>query len=384
MKPLAVGLIGCGDVSDIYFANCSRFASVTIVACASRTAEHARAKAARYGIPRVYGVEELVAAPEVEAILNLTSPQAHVPITRAALESGKHVYTEKPLALSVTQGADLLELARRRGLRVGSAPETFLGARLQACRRALDDGLIGEPVGASAFVVSPGHEWHHPNPAFFYERGAGPVLDMGPYYLTAVVTLLGPVRRVSGFSRTTFPVRTIPAGPRRGQTMPVEVATHVAGTLELDGGLPVTFVASFDVWDSSLPRIEIYGTKGTLCIPDPDPIHGPNIFGGPLLVRTRERSRWRGSPRPAGLEEWETLPVGGAYTENSRGLGLAEMADAIREGRPHRADGALALHVVETALALLEAAEAGESRRVSSTCTRPAPLPLGYMPGTGF
>jgi predicted dehydrogenase len=381
MKPLAVGLLGCGDVSDIYFANCARFASVKIVACASRTAEHARAKARQYGIPRAVSVEELLAAPDVEAVLNLTSPQAHVALTRAALANGKHVYTEKPLALSVADGASLLDLARARKLRIGSAPETFLGARLQACRRALDAGLIGDPVGASAFVVSPGHEWHHPNPAFFYEHGAGPVLDMGPYYLTAIVALLGPVRRVSGFSRTTYPVRTIPAGPRSGEQVKVEVPTHVAGTLQLHSGVPVTFAASFDVWDSTLPRLEIYGTRGTLCIADPDPIQGPNVFGGQVLVRTAEHARWRGSPRPAGREHWDTLTVGSAYAENSRGLGLAEMADAIREGRPHRADGALAFHVVEAGLALLEAAAAGESRTLTSTCSRPEPLPDGYEPG---
>ena len=218
MKPLAVGLLGCGDVSDVYFRNCARFESLRIVACASRSMDKARAKAAQYSIPRACSIDELIGAPEVEAILNLTSPQAHAELSRAALAGGKHVYTEKPLALTLADGAELLEMARSRGLRIGSAPETFLGARLQACRRAIDAGVIGEPVGASAFVVSPGHEWHHPNPEFFYKPGAGPILDMGPYYLTALVALLGPLRRVSAFSRAAFRSGTIQTPAPTGES----------------------------------------------------------------------------------------------------------------------------------------------------------------------
>ncbi len=374
-KPLAVGLLGCGDVSDVYFRNCAKFDALTIVACASLHPEKAREKAAQYSIPRACTVEELLASPDVEAILNLTSPQAHAELSRAALRNGKHVYTEKPLALTLEDATQLLELARTRGVRLGSAPETFLGARLQACRRAIDAGVIGEPLGAGAYVVSPGHEWHHPNPGFFYKRGAGPVLDMGPYYLTALVALLGPVKRVSAFSRTMFPERVIQTMPLRGERVRVDVATHLAGTLEFASGAIGTFVASFDVWDSELPRMEIYGTEGTLCIPDPDPLEGPNVFGGPVLFRTRATSRWRGVPRPKGLEEWERLPVSGAYTENSRGLGLADMASAIVERRPHRADGRLACHVLEVALGLLESAASGRVREIASTCERPAPLP---------
>jgi predicted dehydrogenase len=381
MKPLAVGLLGCGDVSDIYFRNCARFESLRIVACASLHADKARAKAREYSIPRVCTIDELVRAPEVEAILNLTTPQVHAALSRAALENGKHVYTEKLLAMTVADGMDLLNAARARGLRVGSAPETFLGARLQACRRALDSGLVGEAVGASAFVVSPGHEWHHPNPDYFYKPGAGPLLDMGPYYLTALVALLGPVRRVSGASRKTFPERTIQSLPRRGQTIHVDVDTHISGILEFASGAIGTMIASFDVWDSRLPRIEIYGTAGTLCIPDEDPLEGPNIFGGKVLYRTRERSRWRGTPRPPGLEDWDELPVGTAYSENSRGLGLADMAYGIRKGRPHRANGDLACHTLEVALRLLESAEKRGSCDITSTCERPAPLPEDFPRG---
>jgi predicted dehydrogenase len=356
---------------------------VRIVACASLHVEKAHAKAAQYSIPRACTVDELLQAPEVDTVLNLTSPQAHAALSRAALLNGKHVYTEKPLALSLSDGAELLEIARTRGLRIGSAPETFLGARLQACRRAIDAGLIGEPVGASAFVVSHGHEWHHPDPEFFYKRGAGPVLDMGPYYITALVSLLGPVRRVSGFARTTFSERTVETEPRRGARIAVEVATHVAGTLEFASAAVGTMIASFDVWDSELPRMEIYGTEGTLCLPDPDPLEGPNIFGGTVLVRNRARSRWRGTPRPNGLDDWDELPVGTSFAENSRGLGLAEMAMAIDAGRPHRANGALAYHVLEVALALLEASETRTSREIASTCERPASLPEGFSLGPG-
>jgi len=381
MKPLAVGLLGCGDVSDVYFRNCARFESVRIVACASLHDEKARAKAAQYSIPRVCTINELIEAPEIDAILNLTAPQVHAELSKAALASGKHVYTEKPLALSLPDGTELLRMADSGGLRIGSAPETFLGARLQACRRAIDSGLIGEPSGASAFVVSPGHEWHHPNPDFFYKPGAGPVLDMGPYYLTALVALLGPVQRVCGFSRITFPQRVIQSLPRRGERVDVEVATHIAGTLEFESGAIATVIASFDVWDSELPRIEIYGTEGTLCIRDVDPLQGPNVFGGEVLVRTRDRSRWRGTPRPGGLEHWDTLPLGNAFTENSRGLGLADMAYAIRNNRPHRANGRLAYHVLEVALGLLESAETRSYREIASTCERPGPLPEGFPAG---
>jgi predicted dehydrogenase len=381
MKKLAVGLLGCGDVSDIYFQNCARFDALSIVACASLHVEKARAKAAQYSIPRACTVDELIHAPDVDAILNLTSPQVHAELNLAALSAGKHVYTEKPLASNLADGGKILDLARSRGLRVGSAPDTFLGARLQACRRALDSGLIGEPIAASAFVVSPGHEWHHPNPDFFYKPGAGPVLDIGPYSLTALVALLGPVKRVSGFSRRTFPQRTIQSLPRRGERVQVEVATHVAGTLEFLNGAIATLVASFDIWDSELPRIEIYGTAGTLCIRDVDPIQGPNIFGGQVLVRTKETSRWRGIPRPVGLEHWALLPVGSAYSENSRGLGLADMAYGIRRNRPHRASGDLAFHVLEVSLGLLRAAEDGTSAEIGSTCERPQPLPEDFPAG---
>jgi predicted dehydrogenase len=378
MEKLAIGLLGCGDVSGIYFQNCARFDILRIVACADLDIEKARARATQYSIPKVCSVDELMHASEVDVILNLTSPQVHAELILKALAAGKHAYTEKPLASSLKDGARILKLAKARGLRVGSAPDTFLGARLQACRRALDSGLIGEPVAATAFLASPGHEWHHPNPDFFYKPGAGPVLDMGPYYLTALVALLGPVRKVSGFSRMTFPQRTIHTLPRRGQVIDVEVATHVAGTLQFGSGAIATMVASFDVWDSEMPRIEIYGTAGTLCIRDVDPILGPNIFGGPVLVRTKDRSRWRGIPRPSGVEEWDLLPVGSAWSENSRGLGLADMAYGIRKNRPHRANGDLAYHVLDVSLGLLSAAEAGTSVTIKSTCERPDPLPEDF------
>jgi predicted dehydrogenase len=381
MKKLAIGLLGCGDVSDIYFQNCAKSDVLSIVACSSLHLEKARTKARQYSIPKACSVDELLHAPEVDVILNLTSPKVHAELNLVALTAGKHVYTEKPLASTLPEGAEILAHARSRGLRVGSAPDTFLGARLQACRRALDSGMIGDPVAATAFVVSPGHEWHHPNPEFFYKPGGGPVLDMGPYYTTALIALLGPVTKVSGFSRTTFPRRTIQTLPRRGETIKVEVATHVAGTLQFAGGAIGTMIASFDVWDSELPRIEIYGTAGTLCIRDVDPLLGPNIFGGQVLVRTTDRSRWRGIPRPAGLDEWDRLPVGSTYTENSRGLGLADMAYGIRNKRPHRASGELAYHVLDVSLGLLTAAETGSTVAIESTCERPAPLPEDFPAG---
>jgi len=373
-----VGLLGCGDVSDIYFQNCKSFQILEITACASLHLEKAQRKASKHGIARACGTEELIADPQLNIILNLTVPEAHAALTLAALRAGKHVYSEKPLAAGIEEGRQILATARSRNLYVGCAPDTFLGGRLQTCRRVMDEGLIGEPLGAGAFMLCHGHEWHHPNPAFFYQRGGGPLLDMGPYYLTALVSLLGPAARCCAFTKMTFSERTIESGTRRGETLRVEVPTHICGNVEFANGTLATIVTSFDVWDSQLPRLEIYGTKGTLCIPDLDPLEGPNLFGGPVWVKTGRTSRWCGLPRARGLEKWDEAPVRHSYTQNSRGLGLADMAYAIRDGRPARAGAEMAFHSLEIMHGLLRSAEQGRYYELQSTCLRPAPLPVDF------
>jgi predicted dehydrogenase len=351
--PVKVGVIGCGVISDIYFTVARSLAGIEIVACADIQAQAAAAKGAQHGIERVYSVAELLADPEIEIALNLTTPEAHYPVALAALNAGKSVYNEKPLALTRQEGQALLALAETEGLLLGCAPDTFMGGGQQTVRQVIDDGVIGTPVAATAFVLGPGHERWHPNPEFFYKAGGGPMFDMGPYYLTALVNLLGPVRRVTGMVGTPRQQRTITSKPRYGQVIDVEVPTHVAGTMEFAGGAIGTIVTSFDVEGSDLPHIEIYGTKGTLKVPD------PNTFGGPVQVLL---------DRKAG---WQDVPLTHGYTENSRGIGLADMADGLRSGRPHRANGRLAYHVLDLMHAFHDAAESGRHVTIKSTCDRP-------------
>lgn len=359
MTPVKVGLIGCGTISKIYLANARKLDDLEIVACADILPERARSRAAEFGVPRALSVEELLADPEVEVVLNLTIPRAHAEVGLAALEAGKSAYGEKPLAVRREDGARLLEVARSRGLRVGSAPDTFLGGGIQTCRRLIDEGAIGEPVAGLAFFMNHGHEHWHPDPDFYYQPGAGPLFDMGPYYLTALVSLLGPIRRATGSARATFPERTITSQPKSGTKIEVNTPTHVAGVLDFQNGAIATIVTSFDVWPSELPRIEIFGSEGTLSVPD------PNTFGGPVRIR-----------RP-GEREWTDVPLTHGYTANSRGLGLADLARAIREGRPHRASGELANHVLDAMQALLDASASGRHVEITTTCARPEPLPSG-------
>jgi len=358
-----VGLVGCGNISGIYFEAGKTFEILEIVACADLFRERAEEKAREHGIPKAYNVEELLADPEVEVVLNLTIPNAHGTVGLAALEAGKSVYNEKPLAISREEARRMLETADSKGLRVGCAPDTFMGGGLQTCRKLIDDGWIGRPVAATAFMMSHGPETWHPDPDFFFQPGAGPMFDMGPYYLTALATLLGPVRRVTGSAQSAFPERTILSQPKYGQTIKVNTPTHVAGVMDFESGVVGTLVTSFDVWSSELPRIEIYGTEGSMSLPD------PNTFGGPVRVRR------------AGASEWSTVPLTHSYPNNSRGLGLADMAYGIRSGRPHRANGELAYHVLDLMHAFHDASREGRHVELASRCERPAALPLGLIEG---
>ncbi len=360
---MRIGIIGCGNISTIYLKNLPTFEGLTVVGCADLAPERAQAQAVAFNVPWAGSVEDLLARADVDLVVNLTVPAVHAAVSRLALEAGKHVYSEKPLAIHRDDGRALLALAEARGLRIGGAPDTFLGGGLQTCRKLIDDGVIGQPVAATAFMMGHGPETWHPDPAFFYEVGAGPLFDMGPYYITALVNLLGGVQRVSAAARISFPERVISSDPHAGEVIHVKTPTHVVANMDLAGGALATMITSFDVWGSQVPRIEVYGSEATLGVPD------PNTFGGPVLLRK------------AGEKTFSELPLTYGYTVNSRGLGVADMADAIRSGRPARAGGALTYHVLDTMQTILDATEAGTWLNVSSSVERPAALPVGLPPG---
>ncbi len=326
----SIGVVGCGNISGIYLKNLTGvFRNVTVLACGDLDADKAREAAAKHGIPRILTFEEMLACPEIDIILNITTPGLHYGVSRRALEAGKSVYSEKPLAMTFAQGRELVELAREKGLYLGCAPDTFLGAGLSAAREAISAGMIGRPFAGAAFMMCSGHESWHPSPEFYYKKGGGPLFDMGPYYITALVELLGPVERVSAINSRTYSERIITSQPKYGQTVGVEVDTHCAALLHFADGATVTLVTSFDVCKHSMPEMELYGTLGSLRIPD------PNGFGGPVLCASREEGEYR------------RLPLISAYSGNCRGLGLAEMALAMEERRRCFACGELGLHVLE-------------------------------------
>lgn len=375
MSVFRVGLIGTGRISDVYLKNCAAFGGLEIVACGSLNMEESRTKAAEFGVPRVAEPDEIIADPEIDAILNLTIPAAHAEVSLAALEAGKHVYSEKPFVTDLADGRRVLELARNKGLTVGNAPDTFLGGRWQTVRKLLDQGMIGAPTGVAAFVPTHGVERHHPNPDFYYAKGGGPLLDLGPYYLTAMVFLLGPIRQVAAMGRRTFAERMIENGPRNGEMMPVEEDTHSLNLIAFENGVIGEMMVSFDVWESETPRLEIYGEDGTICIPDPDPGDGANIFQGPVWYRTREQARWTMRPRPKAPVEWCVAENTHGFNYDARGVGLLEMVDAVAKGRTPRASSVLAYHVTEAMEAMLASAREARFVDVASTCTRPELLP---------
>ena len=365
METVKVGLMGCGNISDQYFKGCAAFSILEVAGCADILPERAEAKAEEYGV-KAYTIEEMLADPDIDIIINLTIPAAHADVSLLAIEAGKNVHSEKPLALTREDGQKILDAAKAKGVLVGCAPDTFLGGGLQTCRKLIDDGWIGTPVAATAFMLGHGPESWHPNPDFFYKVGGGPMFDMGPYYLTALVHLLGSVQRVSGSARISFPERyaTSPKLPPEvfGHAIEVEIPTHVAGVLDFVNGTIATLITSFDVWSHTLPRIEIYGTEGTLCVPD------PNTFRGPVKVRR------------AGAEDWTEMGL--THSDKvGRGIGVADMAYAIRSGRPLRASGELAYHVLDLMHAFHDSSASGEHVKITSTVAQPAPLPLGLMAG---
>jgi predicted dehydrogenase len=358
MKKLRIGIAGIGKISGIYLKNLTGMFGkrVKLAAVTDMIAGRAEQAAADYHVRALRDINSLIADPEVDIVLNLTQPQNHYAVALAAVKAGKHVYNEKPLCVKREEAAALLKTAAANKVRVGCAPDTFLGAGLQTCRKLIDDGWIGAPVAATAFMMNHGHEHWHPAPEFYYQTGGGPLFDMGPYYLTALVNLLGPVARVSGSARIGSKTRTITSEPLKGKTIKVEVPTHIAGVLDFASGVAGTLITSFDVYSHTLPFIEIYGTEGTLRVPD------PNTFGGPVFVK-----RFR-------AEEWSEIPLLKNHAENSRGLGITDMAEAIVKGRPHRASGELAFHVLDIMHGFHDASASGKYYEPKSGCPRPEPL----------
>lgn len=350
--PARVGIVGCGDVNGLYLPSVARLPVIELVACADLDPTRAAAVAAIGGFPAV-AIDALLGDPTIEIVLNLTPPVAHAAVSQAAIRAGKHVYSEKPLATTREDASAILVAAAGAGVRVGSAPDTFLGSGLRTARALVDEGAIGTPVSASACVAHLGPERWHPNPAIFYAPGGGPLLDVGPYYVAALVDLFGPIDSVSAVGRGVGSERSIGTGPNAGQAIVSSVPTTVIGTLVFASGAIGGITASFDVAGSRTPHLEIHGTAGSLSLGD------PNRFDGEVRYL------------PVGAEEWRDVPRRFDDTVG-RGIGLADMITAIRTDRPHRASGDFAFHVLDVLLALEAAATGTGQVSVASTCDRPA------------
>lgn len=364
MRKIGIGIIGCGNISDAYLKAAPGFPVLEMIGVADINSSAAEAKAAAYGLSAM-PLEALLADHGIEIILNLTTPQNHVQVGLQAVAHGKHVYCEKPLATTLADAERLISAARNENVRVGCAPDTFLGGSHQTARRLIDDGAIGTVVAGSAFMQVPGHELWHPNPDFYYKPGGGPLMDMGPYYLTCLVNLLGPVKSVVGHAKSAYETRTIGSGPREAEGIDVEVATHVSGLLEFASGAAVSLTTSFDVWKHDHNHIELYGTTGSMIVPD------PNNFQGD--VKTAHRK-----------EDWMLAKQIHPYGDgNYRILGLADMAQAIVSNRQHRANQDVSLHVLEIMESILRSANAGRRIELKYSCARPEPmradLPFGIL-----
>lgn len=361
---LKVGLIGCGNISGAYLNNATLFAKqIKFVACADLNEEAALKCGEKYGIA-VMNVDELLADKEIDIILNLTTPQAHAEINLKALKANKHVYCEKPFALTCESGLEVIKLAKEKNLRTGCAPDTFLGGAHQTCRKLIDDNLIGKVIAGTAFMMCHGHESWHPSPAFYYLNGGGPLFDMGPYYLTALINILGPVKKVNAMStRSTNERQGLKVNENK--TFPVEIDTHISATLEFEQGAIITLITTFDVWKhSSYCDIELHGTTGSIHEAD------PNCFSGDIRFFKSGLSA-----------DWSKIDNQFTYNDNSRGIGLADMAAAIEENRPHRASGELAYHVLDVMESIVNSAKSGKTLSINSSCNRPQALAIGLKAG---
>lgn len=367
MNKLSVGIIGCGNISAAYLRLGPLFKALEVRAVADLNMEAAKARATEFGV-RAESVEDLLAARDIDVVVNLTIPDAHFAVTKSILEAGKHAYSEKPLVLTLAEGEQLRGLADGKGLRIGSAPDTFLGGSHQLARAKIDEGLIGDVVAGTCHVMSHGMEHWHPNPDFFFLPGAGPVLDIGPYYVTNLIQLIGPVKRVAALATSATPTRTISTdGPRKGEEIPVKTPTNIHALLDFENGATITLSASWDVWAHRHANMELYGKDGSLFVPD------PNFFGGAV-----EHAGHDGKIVP--LAQWDH-PFGVANQEHPQGAranyrtaGLADMAQAIVEDRPHRCSLELAIHAVDVMTSILKSGETGTFVELTTTCERPASL----------
>jgi len=353
-KPVGIGIIGCGGISDAYFTACPRFPNLKLVACADLDLERAKAKAVKYSCVAMT-VADLLADPGIDLVVNLTIPAAHVELDLRALRAGKHVYSEKPFALSREDGRRVLAEANARNLRVACGPDTNpLGGAVQTARGLIDGGTIGKAIATHGYMMMGGHESWHAAPEFYYQRGGGPLLDMGPYYLHTMITLLGPVARVAGLARTTWPVRTITSEPKKGKQIPVEVATHLTSLLDFASGCAGTLVTSFDIRTGyTAPFLEILGSEGSIQI----------THNGKLKLSL-----------PADKGGWQDVAFTHPYTPDLRGVGVADLGMAIRSGRAHRATGEFALHVLDIMLGVEESSRSGRFIDITCPCDRPAPM----------
>lgn len=365
-RELGVGIIGCGNISTTYFSLSPLFKGIRVLACADINPEAAAARAAEYGV-KAETIDELLANDELDVIVNLTIPDAHYPVSKRILEAGKHVYSEKPLVLSLEEGENLRKIAAEKGLTVGCAPDTFLGGAHQLARKFIDEGGVGRITSGTCHVMSPGMESWHPNPGFFFLPGGGPILDLGPYYIANLINLIGPVKRVAALTTMANETRTITSQPLAGTVIPVKTPTNIHALLEFRSGATITLSASWDVWSHRHANMELYGTEGSLYVPD------PNFFGGNVEVSGRGKDIRL-------LEPWEH-PFGIANQDhpngpraNYRTAGLADMAAAIIEGRDHRCSLERTLHGVDVMTAILKSGAEGNFVTLSTTCTQPAAL----------
>ena len=367
MRAFGLGIVGCGSISGVYFRNAPLFKGLQVAGCADIIPEAAAKQAKAFDVP-ARGVDELLAATDVDIAINLTVPNAHYAVSMAALKAGKHVFTEKPLAARAALGRKLVEAAKKRGLSIGSAPDTFLGAAGRKARALIDEGAIGRPVTGTAFVLGHGMEHWHPNPEFFYKPGGGPVLDLGPYTITALINLLGPIARVQALTSIGEAERLIAAaGPNHGKSIKVETPTTALALLEFVSGAHVVAGMSWDVWRHSAAPIEIHGTEGSLRLPD------PNFFGGVVEV-SRRGGDWTPHDTAADAFGVPNQPAAEPRVANYRVLGVADLAAAIRAGRPARAGGDLALHALEAMEAILRAGDRRRAIRLPPADVRPAPF----------
>lgn len=364
MKQINIGIVGCGNISSVYIENLQNmFPNTNVLAVSDIDPKKAKEYAEKFNLKKALSYEDMLKDQELDLIINLTTPQSHYSLTKRALLAGKNAYLEKPLALTYLEAQELVDIASEQHLLLGCAPDTFMGAGYQTARKVIDDGLIGDVLSGSTFDVCHGHENWHPSPAFFYQKGGGPIYDRGPYNLTHLVMLLGSVKTVAGMTSKGFEQRTITSKPLFGQKIDVEIPTHVSGLMQFEQGAQVIITMSFDVYGSALPHTELHGTLGSLILPD------NNSFTGDILYK------------PYFSDHFEKIPHTHIYDKNCRGIGVCDMANAIIQGKTPRTDAKMACHIVEIMEKMHISWNKQKYMNLISRCDRPEPLPLGLIWG---